>query len=272
MITPDHLIGPEAATDVFWTGPEANLTIEMWEREMAKAVVTNARTATWIKEQCGPTVGVFGSARGPDRAVEAHERYGHIADEIGKRLGEEGFALITGGCPGMPQRVEVGVRNHRVSARFQPVLGIRIVLGDAQSFEPDSPTCDAMFKTSEFSPRVGLMEHATEGGIFFSGGWGSLFELSKFGQIEQLRKLMGDSGRGGPIILVGVEFWAGLLGFTEEMCQRWNTLTEGEIKIIVTDDPEVVINTLKAHNGNELRAARIKQGQSPGPLNLRRIA
>ena len=175
--------------------------------------------------------------------------------EIGHVLGEQGYSLVTGACPGMPALVEQTFRKHRIVPQYQPIVGIRIQLAaEFEAAEPDSANVDMMLKTGSFGTRTELMEMCTDGGIFLPGGIGTELEMHVFAQLEQLRRY---TRRGGPIILVGSRFWTPVLNRLHQL-ENWGTVSAGELQFHIVDQAREIIPILEAFNSNAAVSTRIR--------------
>ncbi|MFH1426250.1 MAG: LOG family protein [Candidatus Kerfeldbacteria bacterium] len=213
------------------------------------------RYAQWIRPQVGPMIGIFGSARDPEKAPNLHARYANRATEIGRLLGERGASLISGHCPGLPELTENGFKAARISDRKQPVIGVRIVITkDGVIFEEtDRTKVDVYIECDDFGPRIEIMEALADGAIFCPGGIGTRLELQLFIQKQQLGSYL---GRKIPLVLVGTSHWAKILDdFSAQ--QEDETIGSHEFWVTVTDHPEEAVELVLGENGNRDRAERI---------------
>lgn len=174
-----------------------------------------------------PAVSIFGSARTkPDSPVFAQ------TIEISRKLSDAGFAVISGGGPGVMEAANRGAFAGRA-----PSVGLNIELPFEQH---GNPYQNISLKFRHFFARkVAFVKYAAAY-VVMPGGFGTLDELS-----EALTLIQTGKGRRIPIVLVGTTFWAGLLDW-----MRTTLATEGMIDIkdmdlmTITDDPDTVVASI----------------------------
>ncbi|HKV67050.1 MAG TPA: TIGR00730 family Rossman fold protein [Gaiellales bacterium] len=140
-----------------------------------------------------PAATVFGSAR-TGRGTPEYEQ----ARACGRALAEAGFAVVTGGGPGV---MEAANRGAREGGGFS--VGFNVELPHEQ--EPN-PYVDLAAAFRHFYARKVMLVKAAEGFILFPGGFGTLDEL-----FESLTLIQTDKVREFPVSLIGTEYWRGLL-------------------------------------------------------------
>jgi uncharacterized protein (TIGR00730 family) len=186
----------------------------------------------------GKAVSIFGSARTP----RDHPRYA-AARALARRLGEEGYAIITGGGPGIMEAANLGAREAGA-----PSIGLGIDLPHEQSLNEyvDVPLTFHYF----FARKVMFIRYAS-GFVVYPGGFGTLDELFEAATLRQTQKI-----RYFPIVLVGTDYWSGL--------ERWladSVLAEGNIgaddvgSLQVCDDAGDVLRILEDVEHRRPRAA-----------------
>ena len=154
-----------------------------------------------------PAVSIYGSARTPVN----HPDY-LLAELIARRLSDVGFAVISGGGPGIMEAANKGAFAGR-----SPAVGLNIVLPHEQRANPYQ---DLSVKFQHFFPRkVMFVKHAVAY-VVMPGGFGTLDELFESLTLVQTGKIPPR-----PIILVGRDFWQGM---TDWIADR--LLTRGFIK------------------------------------------
>jgi hypothetical protein len=175
----------------------------------------------------GPAVSIFGSARtDPGDAQYA------AAEETGRLLAEAGFAVITGGGPGIMEAANKGAaENGGIS------IGCNIEL-------PFEQGMNAWVRTAVnfryFFVRKTMFVKYAEGFIIFPGGFGTMDEL-----FEALTLIQTGKVRNFPIVLFGSAYWRGLLDWIEH-----SMLQEGKIKapdlglLVITDSPRTAVRTV----------------------------
>lgn len=148
----------------------------------------------------GPSVAVFGSAR-----TKPENQYYIIAEEIGFKLTELGYGVITGGGPGIMEAANKGAtRGNGKSA------GMNIDLPFEQSANPYIDN-DKLINFDHFFVRKTMFMKYSQGFIVLPGGFGTLDELFEALTLIQTGKI----GK-FPIVLVGKKFWLGMIKWLKE--------------------------------------------------------
>lgn len=174
-----------------------------------------------------PAVSIFGSARSlPDSPIFAQ------TVEIARKLSDAGFAVISGGGPGVMEAANRGAFEGRA-----PSVGLNIELPTEQHGNPYQ-NISLTFRHF-FARKVAFVKYAAAY-VVMPGGFGTLDELSEALTLIQTRK-----GRRIPIVLVGTEFWSGLLGWMRNtLAARGMIDTEDLDLMTVTDDPDAVVASI----------------------------
>ncbi len=166
-----------------------------------------------------PAVTVFGSAR----IRPGHADY-ERAHECGRLLAKAGFAVITGGGPGV---MEAANRGAKESGGFS--VGFNIELPHEQ--EPN-PYVDLAVTFRHFYARKVMLVKAAEGFVLFPGGFGTLDEL-----FESLTLIQTDKVREFPVTLIGEEYWRGLLDWIAERPLANGKISRDDVDLLqVVDD------------------------------------
>ena len=174
-------------------------------------------------------VSIFGSARTPVN----HPRYVQ-ARAIGKALGDAGFAVITGGGPGIMEAANRGAHDAGACS-----VGLNIELPFEQGANPyqDIGLTFHFF----FTRKVMFVRYAT-GFVVFPGGFGTLDELFEALVLIQTHKI-----REFPVVLVGSEWWSGLIDWARERLADEAMIAAGDLELLrCTDDPAEVVAILDA--------------------------
>jgi len=175
----------------------------------------------------GPAVTVFGSARVDPGSVE-YER----AREVGRRLARAGYAVITGGGPGVMEAANRGCREAGGLS-----VGCNIELPHEQGL---NPYVDLGIEFRYFFVRKVMFVKYADAFVILPGGFGTLDEL-----FEALTLIQTDKVRHFPVILVGTEYWAGLLDWVREMPLAWGAIGPKDLELLmVTDDPAEVVRAI----------------------------
>ena len=165
-------------------------------------------------------VTVFGSARFP----ETH-RYYALGREVGRRLAEAGFTVMTGGGPGIMEAANRGAREGGGAS-----VGCNIELPHEQK---PNPYLDLFVEFRYFFVRKVMLVKYSTAFVCLPGGFGTMDEIFETATLIQTGKI-----RGFPLILVGRDYWAPLLDFIAGTMVRESTVSAGEAQLLtVTDDP-----------------------------------
>ena len=176
------------------------------------------------------SVAVFGSAR-----ITPDHPYYAVAEEIGRRLSEAGFSVISGGGPGIMEAVNKGAY-----AGSSPSVGLNIQLPHEQggnAYQDVSHTFRHFF-----ARKVMFVKHSCAF-VMMPGGFGTLDELMEVLTLVQTKKI-----RRVPIILVNTGFWSGLLDWVKSQLVADKMIGVDDPKLIqVIDDPQQVVDAIFDH-------------------------
>jgi uncharacterized protein (TIGR00730 family) len=170
----------------------------------------------------GPCVSLFGSAR-----TLPGSPYYVLAEEIAYKLTQNGYGVITGGGPGIMEAANKGaMRGDGIS------VGLNIHLPFEQGSNPYIDP-DKLITFKHFFVRKVMFQKYAQGFIVLPGGFGTFDEFFESITLIQTGKI----GR-FPIVLVGSEFWSGLISWIEKVVQE-------EQKNISPEDRDLftVVNT-----------------------------
>jgi uncharacterized protein (TIGR00730 family) len=186
----------------------------------------------------GRAVTVFGSARTPPD----HPEYA-VARELARRLGEEGFAIITGGGPGVMEAANRGAADAGATSIG---LGIELPMEQGLNDWVDLPLEFHFF----FTRKVMFVRYASAF-VVFPGGFGTLDELFEALTLRQTNKI-----RHFPVVLVGTAYWGGMVDWLRErMLADGKIGTEDVRQIEVTDDLSRVVDICLAADHRRPRAS-----------------
>ncbi|HEY6583655.1 MAG TPA: TIGR00730 family Rossman fold protein [Gaiellaceae bacterium] len=168
-----------------------------------------------------PAVTIFGSAR-----VREDDPVYKQAKDVGRRVAEAGFAVVTGGGPGVMEAANRGAQEAGGLS-----VGFAIDLPHEQS---SNPYIDIGVTFKHFYARKTMLVKAAEGFIMFPGGFGTLDELFEALTLIQTGKVLNF-----PVVLLGREHWEGMLGWIQERVLPAGYIDEEDEDLLyVTDDPE----------------------------------
>jgi uncharacterized protein (TIGR00730 family) len=191
--------------------------------------------------QIGRAITVFGSAR----VKEGDPAY-DIAREIGRLLAEEGYAVITGGGPGVMEAANRGCREGGGLS-----VGCNIELPHEQSI---NAYVDLGVEFRYFFARKTMFVKYADGFVIMPGGYGTLDELMEALTLIQTGKI-----EHFPVILVGSEFFGPFLAWMKATLAGQGMIAPEDLDLIqVTDDPKRVIEIVR-------EAARNRDAAGPGP-------
>jgi uncharacterized protein (TIGR00730 family) len=186
----------------------------------------------------GKAVSIFGSARTP----RDHPRY-RAAREMARTLGHNGFAIITGGGPGIMEAANRGARDAGV-----PSVGLGIDLPGEQGV---NEWVDVELDFHYFFTRKVMFVRYASGFVVYPGGFGTLDEMFEAATLRQTEKI-----RYFPIVLMGRDYWGPLVDWL-----RGSVLAEGNIgpadvsTLAVCDEAGPVLDILEDVDHRRPRAA-----------------
>jgi len=190
----------------------------------------------------GPAVTVFGSAR----FAEGH-RYYELARAVGRRFAEAGYAVVTGGGPGIMEGANRGAREGGGLS-----VGCNIQLPKEQK---PNPYLDRTLHFDHFFVRKVMLVKYSRAFVILPGGLGTMDELFEAATLIQTDKI-----RHFPLLAMGVDYWAPILSAFGLQALRAGTVSEGELAVFSTDSPEEALAHVQALG----RAAEAHRARSPG--------
>jgi uncharacterized protein (TIGR00730 family) len=166
----------------------------------------------------GPCLTIFGSAR-----YKPGHMYYEQAREMGARVSDLGFTVLTGGGPGIMQAANQGAMEAKGKS-----VGINIEL----PFEQDgNPYLNVRVDIKYFFVRKVLLFKYSFGFIVFPGGFGTLDELFEALTLIQTQKMPWF-----PVVLIGKDYWKGLFLQIQDM-EKAQTISPDDINLVlITDD------------------------------------
>jgi uncharacterized protein (TIGR00730 family) len=171
-----------------------------------------------------PAVAVFGSAR-LGEATPPYQR----AREVGRRFAQAGWSVVTGGGPGVMEAANRGAREGGGCS-----VGFNIELPHEQSL---NAYVDVGLTFQHFYARKTMLVKAAEGFVLFPGGFGTLDELFESLVLIQTGKVFHF-----PVILMGRDFWQGLLDWIQDRLRPAGTIAPTDEELLfVADEPEEAV-------------------------------
>jgi uncharacterized protein (TIGR00730 family) len=177
----------------------------------------------------GPCVSIFGSAR-----TQPDNEYYKMAEEIAAKLVRHGYGVITGGGPGIMEAGNKGAQSENGKS-----VGLNIELPHEQGnnlyIDPDK-----LISFDYFFVRKVMFVKYSQGFIVMPGGFGTLDELFEAITLIQTNKI----GR-FPIVLVGTEFWGGLLDWVKSTMLSFGNISPKDLDLInLVDSPTEAVKVI----------------------------
>ena len=188
--------------------------------------------------ELGPAISVFGSARTqPDDPSYA------LAEEAGSKLAHAGFAVITGGGPGVMEAANKGASE---------AGGVSVGLGIELPFESGlNPWVDVGINFRYFFARKTMFVKYAQGFVVLPGGLGTFDELFEALTLVQTQKVTSF-----PVALLGVDYWHGLIGWLRDTVLADGKISPADLDLItVTDDVDEAVQLM----------IRAREHQVPSP-------
>jgi uncharacterized protein (TIGR00730 family) len=174
-----------------------------------------------------PAVSIFGSARLSEDSPVYRQ-----AMRIARKLSDAGFAVISGGGPGVMEAANRGAFDGR-----SPSVGLNIELPFEQHGNAYQDI--ALRFRHFFARKVAFVKYAAAY-VVMPGGFGTLDELFEALTLIQTRK-----GRSMPIVLVGSDFWSGLLGWMNDTLVARGMIGAADVDLMkLVDDDDAVVEAI----------------------------
>jgi uncharacterized protein (TIGR00730 family) len=175
----------------------------------------------------GPCISVFGSAR-----TKPDNKYYKMAENIGEMLSQRGYGVITGGGPGIMEAGNKGAQKGKGKS-----VGLNIDLPFEQNGNPYIDP-QANLKFDYFFVRKVIFVKYSQGFVVLPGGFGTLDELFEALTLIQTKKI-----NERPVVLVGTEYWKGLLDWIKStMLEQDHNIFPEDLnlfKLVDTEDEAI---------------------------------
>lgn len=173
-----------------------------------------------------PIVAIFGGAH-----LQPEDRYAKIAQEVSSKLVAKNISVITGGGPGIMRAASCILPSKEKKAK---IIGIGV-----WSLKEERNECvEEFFILDYLFARKWLMVNSSEAFIVFPGGFGTLDELMEVITLMYTKEISI-----APIILVGIEYWKGLVDWLRTDAIKAGFIEQWQIDLFqITDDIEHIIN------------------------------
>ena len=175
----------------------------------------------------GPCVSIFGSAR-----TKPDDKYYQTAVEIARKLTNEGYGIITGGGPGIMEAANKGAQMEGGKS-----VGLNIDLPFEQFSNPYIDQ-DKLINFNYFFVRKVMFVKYAQGFVVLPGGFGTMDEL-----FEALTLIQTEKIGHFPIVLIGTEFWSGLIDWIRKVMLETfhNVGAEDMGLLLVTDSVDTAV-------------------------------
>lgn len=219
-------IPTEIATTKTGTQPENNAR-EAWR---VFGIMSEFVEATERLAVVRPAVSIFGSAR-----ISIDSPYYALTEDIARRLSDSGFAVISGGGPGVMEAANKGAFVGKSLS-----VGLNIQLPHEQT---NNPYQDVSQTFRHFFTRKYMFVKLASAYVVMPGGFGTLDEL-----LEALNLIQTKKTPRIPLILVGSEFWSGLISWLQQRLVAEGMISATDLDLIqIIDSPEQVVAAIFDH-------------------------
>ena len=204
----------------FLEGPRSRLSELVRVGKIAREFIRGFRMLHFV----GPCVTVFGSAR-----FDAEHPYYELGRRVGGELARAGFTVMTGGGPGLMEAA-----NRGASEAGGRSIGCNIVLPKEQR---PNPFVQRHLTFEHFFVRKVMLVKYSYAFVVLPGGFGTMDESFEVMTLIQTGKL-----KGFPVVVMGSEYWKGLLDFVEHDMVDEGTIAASDLaRFHVTDDPAAAV-------------------------------
>jgi uncharacterized protein (TIGR00730 family) len=173
---------------------------------------------------------VFGSARTPPD----HPFYA-LGEAIGRKLVERGYAVITGGGPGIMEAANRGAQ-----AAGGASVGLNIVLPHEQRSNPFVDP-DKSLNFDFFFARKTMFVKYAQGFVVLPGGYGTMDEL-----FEALTLIQTNKTARFPVVLMGTDYWSGMVEWLRNVMRSAGNIADPDLALFaLTDDPSEAVDLIE---------------------------
>jgi uncharacterized protein (TIGR00730 family) len=219
-------------------------------KEQIPEIMSELQTAADRLADIGPAISLFGSAR-----ILPESPYYAKAIAIAQALAQAGFAIIAGGGPGIMEAANKGA--FEAGGRS---VGLNIKLPHETT---NNPYQTDSLHFQYFTARKSTFFMHSMAYVALPGGFGTLDELFEALTLLQTNKLPA-----APVILVGSEFWGGLVDWVRERLLTEGMIGRGDLTLFsIEDDPQRIVQQLVSFYGQQLKATGKKPPTLPTDLD-----
>ena len=207
--------------------PQAMQTTNGQEAWRVLGIMAEFAAATERMRGVRPAISMFGSAR-----IPPSHPYFAKAETIARLLSDAGFSVISGGGPGLMEAANRGAH-----AGKSPAIGLNILLPHEKS---GNDFQDVSYSFRYFFTRKMMFVRFASAYVVLPGGFGTLDELSECLTLVQTGK-----SRRIPIILVGADFWNGLLDWFSDTLIAEGMIDAGDLGLMqIIEEPEAIVEAI----------------------------
>ncbi len=210
-----------------WNAAQDGSSREAWR---VFGIMSEFVEATERLKSVSPAVSIFGSARvAPDSANYL------LAEKIARLLSDAGFSVISGGGPGIMEAANKGAYEGKGVS-----IGLNIQLPMEQK---SNPYQDISQSFRHFFARKYMFVRMARAYVVLPGGFGTLDEL-----LEALTLIQTHKSASIPIILVGSDFWSGLINWFRDRLVAEKMIQPEDMELIqVIDEPQAIVDAIFSH-------------------------
>ncbi|HXX83885.1 MAG TPA: TIGR00730 family Rossman fold protein [Casimicrobiaceae bacterium] len=207
--------------------PQAMYSTNGQEAWRVLGIMAEFAVATERLRGVRPAVSMFGSAR-----IGSDHPYYRKAERIARLLSDAGFSVISGGGPGLMEAANRGAHAGR-----SPAIGLNILLPHEQA---GNAYQDVGINFRYFFARKMMFVRFASAYVVLPGGFGTIDELTECLTLVQTGK-----SRRIPIILVGGEFWQGLIDWMREQLVGHGMIDASDLELVrVIEEPEAIVEAI----------------------------
>jgi uncharacterized protein (TIGR00730 family) len=228
---------PRTLDEELIAAQEAAVRSTLTDEDRLERITAELRMGFDALAGVGAAASFFGSARSqvddPDSA---------LARETARLVGESGLAVITGGGPGIMEASNRGAKDAGALS-----IGLNIELPFEQG---GNQYCDICLDFHYFFARKIMFVRYASGFVVFPGGFGTMDELWEALTLIQTGKITEF-----PVVLVGVDYWRGMIDWVGERMLDEGNISPGDLDLFtLTDDPAEVRDLLMSAAHRQARA------------------
>ena len=228
---------PRTLDEEIIAAQEAAVRSTLTDDDRLERITDELRMGFEALSRVGAAASFFGSARTPP----SHPEYA-LARETARRVGESGMGVITGGGPGIMEACNRGAKDAGALS-----VGLNIELPFEQG---GNPYCDIALEFHYFFARKIMFVRYASGFVVVPGGYGTMDEL-----FEALTLIQTGKVTEFPVVLVGTEYWRGLVDWLNERMLAEAKIAPADLELFtLTDDPSEVRDLLTSAAHRQARA------------------